>query len=166
MDEDGAIIAVKTFNYHYKSTFLNIYQLLNSIYGFQLITIVVRLFNNKLTPSYFFFITDQSNGDLENDERIGGIIMKMLKMAQKQDMGISEDKEGFQRLTSNFHYTPHIQIFSLTSLFQLIIQITVIQSAFLTDVFTLPRDLFLHLLKQKLRCLLFSFSIIDFEWSC
>lgn len=52
--------------------------------------------------------------------------MKMLKMAQKQDMGISEDKEGFQRLTSNFHYTPHIQIFSLTSLFQLIIQITVI----------------------------------------
>jgi len=43
-----------------------------------------------------------SNGDLENDERIGGIIMKMLKMAQKQDMGISEDKEGFQRLTINY----------------------------------------------------------------
>lgn len=43
----------------------------------------------------------QSNGDLENDERIGNIIMKMIKTAQKQELGL-DDKEGFQRMTSMF----------------------------------------------------------------
>jgi len=45
----------------------------------------------------------QSNGDLENDERIGGIVIKMLKLAQKHELGLTEDKEGFQRLTSRIY---------------------------------------------------------------
>ena len=44
----------------------------------------------------------KSNGDLENDERLGMIIVKILKSASKQELGLSEDgkDEGFQRLTS------------------------------------------------------------------
>lgn len=42
----------------------------------------------------------QSNGDLENDERIGGIIVKMLRTAHKQELGLNDEKDGFQRMTS------------------------------------------------------------------
>lgn len=50
----------------------------------------------------------QSNGDLENDERIGSVIVKMLRAAQKQELGLVEDKDGFQRLTSKL-FTPEIE---------------------------------------------------------
>ena len=53
---------------------------------------------------YHLFPFFQSNGDLENDERIGGIVIKMLKLAQKHELGLTEDKEGFQRLTSAIYY--------------------------------------------------------------
>ena len=80
--------------------------------------------------------------------------MKMLKMAQKQDMGISEDKEGFQRLTSKrlkFYFNRDGVNF--IHFRQLTIRITVTLSAFPTDASTSPRDLFLRQLKWKLDCL-------------
>nr|CAH0100953.1 unnamed protein product [Daphnia galeata] len=43
-----------------------------------------------------------SNGDLENDERIGGLIVKMLRTAQKQELGLNGEKDGFQRMTINY----------------------------------------------------------------
>nr|CAH0103916.1 unnamed protein product [Daphnia galeata] len=43
-----------------------------------------------------------SNGDLENDERIGGIIVKMLRTAHKQELGLNDEKDGFQRMTINY----------------------------------------------------------------
>lgn len=42
----------------------------------------------------------QSNGDLENDERLGSVIVKMLKVASRNELGLTEGQEGFQRLTS------------------------------------------------------------------
>ncbi len=71
LDEDGAVIAV---------------------------SIIPKVFLSKYLPT----VNDifQSNGDLENDERIGGIIVKMLRTAHKQELGLNDEKDGFQRMTS------------------------------------------------------------------
>ena len=53
-----------------------------------------------MNPISFSIYVLQSNGDLENDERIGNIIIKMLRAAQKHELGLTEEKDGFQRMTS------------------------------------------------------------------
>lgn len=74
LDEEGAVIAVWIYKAEYSCMVANI------------------------------FLTQQSNGDLENDERIGSVIVKMLRVAHKQELGITNEKDGFQRMTGILNF--------------------------------------------------------------
>ena len=60
------------------------------------------------------FFHTQSNGDLENEERIGAVILKMLKMANKQELGLGKEDtdSGFHRLTSKINLISYLILIS------------------------------------------------------